>query len=109
DIEVKVRPVGEMRSQDAVEDAHGPSHRDVFVRSVESQQPEVDAPEPQPQGEDKQFENRAGGAGGAGWVSCRRDPAGWGRRGRLARAWARASWLRASLPRRWRRWSHHRR
>ncbi len=45
-IEIKVRPVGKVRIQDAVEDAHGAPNRDVFVWTVEGRQPEVDPPEP---------------------------------------------------------------
>ena len=77
DIEVEMRPVGEVRVQDAMQDAHRPTDRDVLVRSIQSWQPEVDPPQPQPGGDDNQSGDRAGGeAGRAVRVSCRRGPAG---------------------------------
>ena len=77
DIEVEMRPVGEVRVQDAMQDTHRPTDRDVLVRSIKGRQPEVDPPQPQPGGNDKHSGDRAGGeAGRAVRVSCRRGPAG---------------------------------
>ena len=76
-IEVEMRPVGEVRVQDAMQDTHRPTDRDVLVRSIKGWQPEVDPPQAQPGGNDKHSGDRAGGeAGRAVRVSCRRGPAG---------------------------------
>src|SRR6266516_4812622 len=76
-IEVEMRPVGEVRVQYAMQDAHRATDRDVLVRPIKRWQPEVDPPQPQPGGNDNHTGDRAGGeTGRAVRISCRRGPAG---------------------------------
>src|SRR2546425_5299437 len=97
EVEVQMRPIREVRIDDAMEDPRRASHGDVFVRPVERRQPEVDTPKSQAKADHEQSGDRCPTEPRpASRANCRRGLAGLARTGRPEPGWARASWPRAS-------------